>query len=679
MVRVVRSSLGPGPADVTTVAPSHEGDQHNLHGPSRTSHARGEEEEQLRLYQSLWLCQMAIPFVNDATSQYDVVRQIGKGNFSTVYFARHRKYADGVAMKLIDKRRVTDSPDVRKVLRNVRRVNNEVTLIRSCTHEGICQLFDAFQTNQHVFIIMDFVDRDLFHLLSGYPDGLPERLAKSMNRTVALTICYLHDEGIAHRDIKPENILVKGSLQNDDLTVKLCDFGLSLRPEGNCTDFVGSPGFFAPEAFLERSYDAFKCDVWSFGAVLLETLLGTRTFDRLWAHAYAVLESRRVFSEAITASIHRLNTIELLSKQQDLRKLVLGALCFDPEQRAAIATIVANQWIMAQDDVYGTSLKILRMSIDPVPELPQNDQNATFRRNELQSAACDLLPLNVPAPPTTSPGTSAAFRNRSVSLNAIANTAPSTEVRSSRAAEYTLPLMTICHLDDSNFVRRVVEARLSIAFPCHRLVNFADTTGLVQIIIASQQQRQESRINEIRVSILDEHIREDLRGSEIARMLRALNYEGLIFCMTADYENQVEEPQRAQVFDGVLSKQITPLELRRTLVETWRNKFGGDSLVHAALLSQTVQPHGEFDFKALRTRCIKQILRSARSSLTHAELIEIKGDLESVKCSASLLETLRRYATDPAVLEAGEVPFDNGSPLYIAIKAELEANIGTTE
>lgn len=35
-------------------------------------------------------------------------------------------------------------------------------------------------------------------------------------------LAYLHRVGVIHRDIKPSNVLV-----DDDLNVKICDFGLS--------------------------------------------------------------------------------------------------------------------------------------------------------------------------------------------------------------------------------------------------------------------------------------------------------------------------------------------------------------------------------------------------------------------------------------------------------------------
>ncbi|KAJ8599371.1 hypothetical protein CTAYLR_007036 [Chrysophaeum taylorii] len=641
--------------------------------PSR-SRIRREDKEKLRLYQSLWLSQTAIPFVKDATSEYDIVRQIGKGTFSTVYFARHEAYPEGVAMKLIDKSRVTETSDVRKVLRNVRRVNTEVNLMRSCVHDGICALFDAFQTTQNVFIIMDYVERDLFHLLSGFPGGLPDKLARSMNHIIARSIRYLHTQGIAHRDIKPENILVKGSLQNDDdLLVKLCDFGLSLRPEAKCSDFVGSPGFFAPEVLLEKVYDAFKCDVWSFGAVLLETLIGTPKFGEVWLQAYCVLDSRSVFSEAVAASIRRLETLETVTSDPDLGDIILGALRYAPADRATIDAIANNPWLLPDDenDVDAACLKILRLSIDgSIPEIPSHDtQNDPLRRDELQSAGGDWPRLNLPD--------AAEFRGRAKSFGVPKPHSPPRVVQ--REAESTLPAMTICHLDDSQFVRRVVEAKLSMAFPCHRLINFSDSMHLVHIIMASQQKQQDSPLNQIRVCIFDEHIRENIKGSDIAKMLRVLGYEGLVFSMTADYESHLEDPQLAVVYDGVLSKRIGTPELHKTLVTAWRDKYGQQSLVPNALLSPAAQTPGGCDFKALRIKCLQQILKGSKVSLTHAELLEFKGDFESVKCSPTLLATVRRCATDNANADSGEIPFDDNSPLYVAIRAELESNTTISE
>jgi serine/threonine protein kinase len=37
----------------------------------------------------------------------------------------------------------------------------------------------------------------------------------------------LHDKGIAHRDLKPENIIFEDYDNNEAISIKLIDFGLS--------------------------------------------------------------------------------------------------------------------------------------------------------------------------------------------------------------------------------------------------------------------------------------------------------------------------------------------------------------------------------------------------------------------------------------------------------------------
>ena len=46
-------------------------------------------------------------------------------------------------------------------------------------------------------------------------------------RQVAKAIQYLHTQGVCHRDLKPENLLLSDHASGE-VTVKLCDFGLSV-------------------------------------------------------------------------------------------------------------------------------------------------------------------------------------------------------------------------------------------------------------------------------------------------------------------------------------------------------------------------------------------------------------------------------------------------------------------
>src|ERR1700753_111306 len=81
---------------------------------------------------------------------------------------------------------------------------------------------------------------------------------------------------IVHRDLKPENVLL-----DDDLNVKIADFGLS--NEISDGDFLrtscGSPNYAAPEVISGKLYAGPEIDVWSCGVILYVLLVGRLPFD----------------------------------------------------------------------------------------------------------------------------------------------------------------------------------------------------------------------------------------------------------------------------------------------------------------------------------------------------------------------------------------------------------------
>ncbi|KAK3210843.1 hypothetical protein Dsin_015549 [Dipteronia sinensis] len=94
---------------------------------------------------------------------------------------------------------------------------------------------------------------------------------------VARGLCYLHQDcrsRILHLDVKPENILL-----DENYRAIVADFGLSKlmnKDESRVvTNIRGTRGYLAPEWLLERGVSE-KCDVYSYGMVLLEIIGGRR-------------------------------------------------------------------------------------------------------------------------------------------------------------------------------------------------------------------------------------------------------------------------------------------------------------------------------------------------------------------------------------------------------------------
>ncbi|KAF3780992.1 BURP domain-containing protein 17 [Nymphaea thermarum] len=161
---------------------------------------------------------------------------------------------------------------------------NEIKALTEVRHRNIVKLYGFCKHPQCSFLVYEYIERgSLASILSSNEEA--ERLdwAKRVNiiTGVADALPYMHHDHsvpVIHRDISSNKILLY-----PDFDACISDFGTAklLNPDSsNWTGLAGTHRYMAPElAYTMRVTE--KCDVYGFGVVALEILLGRHPGERL--------------------------------------------------------------------------------------------------------------------------------------------------------------------------------------------------------------------------------------------------------------------------------------------------------------------------------------------------------------------------------------------------------------
>jgi len=144
----------------------------------------------------------------------------------------------------------------------------EISLLRELSHENIVKLKDCVQADGRLYLVFEFLDRDLKKYMEKCEGMLPALLVKSYLFQCVRGLAFCHARGVMHRDLKPQNLLV-----SRDGRLKLADFGLArafcppIRP---LTHEVVTLWYRPPEILLGSQTYAPPVDVWAIGTIFVE-------------------------------------------------------------------------------------------------------------------------------------------------------------------------------------------------------------------------------------------------------------------------------------------------------------------------------------------------------------------------------------------------------------------------
>jgi serine/threonine protein kinase len=314
--------------------------------------------------------------------KYNVVGQIGKGAFATVYQLATKNDGQLFAAKELEKRRFMKNGVLD------RKIDNELQIMKAISHPNVVQYVEYQDIGQYLYIIMEFVPcGDLQQYLGSY-GNLMEPLARAMSAQVFDALSYLHKKKITHRDIKPDNILL-ADMDSANFTIKLSDFGLSKVVSNDETflkTFCGTLLYCAPEVFPQYDKDTPRqgrkrarrgnsmgpqkfhsysqsVDIWSYGAVLWFALCLQPPFEGV-----ADATGDGMFNKIMMTS---LDTTELHRKRvsQAAIDLMLEMLNTDPSARPSPSYCLSHSWFgVNRPAVEGASRAVAEGVLDVIAE-----------------------------------------------------------------------------------------------------------------------------------------------------------------------------------------------------------------------------------------------------------------------------------------------------------------------
>ena len=202
--------------------------------------------------------------------EYKIEETIGEGTYGKVKLATHLQTNEKVAIKFINKKRLTHTGDNERIL-------NEIKIMTSLNHPNILKAFEVFEDEINYYIVMERPDKgDLFNYICS-KGRLSMEESSFIYYQIVNAIQYLHKNKIVHRDMKPENIML-----TKDMIVKIGDFGLSkyfksteIKLQTNC----GSPCYSAPEVLRGNRYKPLPVDIWGIGIILYCMVCGELPFE----------------------------------------------------------------------------------------------------------------------------------------------------------------------------------------------------------------------------------------------------------------------------------------------------------------------------------------------------------------------------------------------------------------
>nr|GMD30619.1 probable receptor-like protein kinase At1g80640 [Ipomoea batatas] len=295
------------------------------------------------------------PSLLAATNNFMEENVLGEGRLGRVYKAKFDNDFEAAVKRLCGGRQEV-----------IKEFENEVDLLSKIQHQNIVPLLGYSIHGDMRFLVYEMMQNSSLEFqLHGPSRG--SALSWPLRMKIALDVArgleYLHERcnpPVIHRHLKSSNILLDSSFN-----ARISDFGLSVTGGNlnkNITKISGSLGYLAPEYLLDGKLTD-KSDVYAFGIILLELLMGKRPVEKVgetkcqsivtWAMPQ--LTDRSKLPNIVDSTIR--NTMDVKHLYQ---VAAVAVLCVQPEPSyRPLITDVLHSFIPLVPNELGGSLRVV--------------------------------------------------------------------------------------------------------------------------------------------------------------------------------------------------------------------------------------------------------------------------------------------------------------------------------
>src|SRR5262249_36305550 len=207
--------------------------------------------------------------------KYKIEERLSVGGMGAVYRGTHILMGKTVAIKVL-------RPSLAADEKIVARFSREARAASRISHPNALSVTDFGEDESgHVFLVMEFLSGKTLKQVIRDDGPLPLARVVDIARQVGDALHAAPAQGVIHRDLKSDNIMLLDTMSGDH--AKVLDFGIAKINESegavdtNLTApnlVIGTPQYMSPEQCSQDSGIDARSDIYSFGVILYEMLVG---------------------------------------------------------------------------------------------------------------------------------------------------------------------------------------------------------------------------------------------------------------------------------------------------------------------------------------------------------------------------------------------------------------------